>query len=67
MKTRYLFAISAAILLNACSTQQAYYGTQEAQKNQCERLLPDSREYDRCMEKANMDYKEYQQRREELN
>ena len=52
--------------LSACSTQQAYYGLQYGQKNQCQKYLPNDEDYQRCLEANDMSYEEYQQRREEL-
>lgn len=58
--------VLAFFSLSACSTQQAYYGLLTGQKNQCQKLLPNDEDYQRCLEANDMSYEEYQQRRQDL-
>jgi hypothetical protein len=59
---RPAFVCLAAILFTAlpgCSSQQMYASGQGYQRSQCERL-PDMGERQRCLEKANVSYEQYQ-------
>ncbi|MBU1236690.1 MAG: hypothetical protein KJ634_11825 [Gammaproteobacteria bacterium] len=49
--------------LAGCSSRQWYAAGQNYQRNQCERL-PDMGERQRCLEKANMSYEEYEKERQ---
>lgn len=61
-----VFILVSFLGLTACSTQQAYYGLQYSQKNQCQKLLPNDEDYQRCLEANDLSYEEYQRRRDEL-
>ena len=54
-----LIALSAALVLSACSTQQMYGSAQGWQRNQCLQIA-DKAEYDRCVASASTDYDSYQ-------
>jgi hypothetical protein len=53
-----LAAAALALLATACTTQSAYYVTQELQKEQC-RKLPDMAERQRCEKSNAMAYDKY--------
>lgn len=60
------FFILSFLGLSACSNQQAYYGLQFGQKNECQKYLPNNEDYQRCLETNDLRYEEYQRRRDEL-
>jgi hypothetical protein len=51
-------AAAVALLGTACTSQTAYYTTQELQKEQCRKLL-DMAERQRCEKSATMGYDQY--------
>lgn len=53
-----LAAVSTALLLQACSSQQLYGAGQEMQRNECRKIV-DMQEQRRCMANANMSHDEY--------
>ncbi|WP_148212473.1 hypothetical protein [Hahella chejuensis] len=57
--------IASAALLQACSTEQAYYAMRENQRQQCEKYIEQS-QYEACMKQANESYDDYERRRKEL-
>lgn len=58
--------IFALLSLSACSTQQAYYGLQTGHKNQCQKYLPNDKDYQRCLEANDISFEQYQKRVKEL-
>ena len=50
-----LVLLFLALLLSACTAEQAYLSVQGWQRNQCNRL-PDKAESDRCMSRTSTDY-----------
>ncbi|WP_143247431.1 hypothetical protein [Agaribacterium haliotis] len=52
------------LLLAACTKQQWYGGAQSNQRQQC--LAEPDYKYDTCMQRANIDYQEYQRLRASL-
>lgn len=63
IRLSFLLAITS---LAACSAEQAYYGVQFSQKNQCQKYLPNDEDYQRCIESNNISYEVYEHRRQEL-
>ncbi|HWU84103.1 MAG TPA: hypothetical protein VN028_02070 [Rhodocyclaceae bacterium] len=53
----------AAILLTACTTEQAYYAGQLWQGSQCSQLA-DKQDYDACMQRNRGDYDSYRKERD---
>ncbi len=53
-----LMALLVAMVLSACTTEQAYYTAQGWKRNQCNKL-PDKAEFDRCMSNTNAAYESY--------
>lgn len=50
------------LLIASCTQKGTYEAIQHGQKNDCQPLFGD--EYDRCMEKHDMQYDEYERERE---
>lgn len=58
-----LTALLVAMLLSACTAEQAYGTAQAWQRNQCNKL-PDKAEFDRCMSSTNTTYESYKRQTE---
>jgi hypothetical protein len=56
-------SVSAALLMQACSSQQLYGTGQEMQRNECRKIV-DMQEQRRCMANANVSHDEYKRQSE---
>jgi len=58
-----IFALFSIVLAN-CSAQQTYEGLQQNARNECAKSANQA-QYRECMERTNMSYAEYEQKRKE--
>ena len=65
-KISCIAVISATFMLSACSNQQVYDAIQAREKVECSKL-PQSSEYEECMQQQADSYGAYQKKREELH
>ena len=58
-------AVLLALLMSACSAEQAYYAGQTWQQNECNKIV-DREQRDRCLSRAGGSYESYMRQTEEM-
>ena len=63
MMARCVTALLVALIVSACTAEQAYNSAQGWQQEQCNKI-PDKAEFDRCMSRAGAGYDVYKRQTE---